>query len=207
MARHPSRSLIAVRRRRRPKPVKFRLQTPKWFDPYPWIPGTEPEKRVFAALVNNGIYFRFQDNFEKDELALQVTADIPQFKPDFIVPEWKIIFDPFGDYHHSKAFAGSAALNKLNESDVRKFFYYEKLGYEFIHPWSSEVIRYGGEWVLRQSKRLGGPPLFKLSPEDVKRKAAMGFYLGPNLGLGSTSVGIANKKRAKRGSPLLRPAR
>ena len=208
--RHVSRSLRSTRRRRRRDPVKFRLFTPKWQDPYPEVAGTLPEKIIFAELRLSGIYFIFQGDFPKEDRYVQVSADDPGFKPDFILPEWKVILDPFGDYHHSKDFAGEEALNKLTLSDSRKLMFYEKKGYEFVHPWSSEVLKYGGGWVLQQSKRLQGPPLFPLNPEESRFKAMQGWHPGEHIGLGSTGVGAANTARAKRRGTktlLLRPSR
>ena len=59
---------IKVRRSRRKAPGKYRLNKSEWIDPYPGIPGTEPEKRVFAMLMRLGIYFIYQGQvpeFEK----------------------------------------------------------------------------------------------------------------------------------------------
>lgn len=198
MPRRVQRSRIGVRRRRRDDPVKFRLFKPTWQDPYPDVAGTLPEKIIFAELRLAGIYFIFQGDFPKEDRYVQVTADDPGFKPDFILPEWKVILDPFGDYHHSKDFAGEEAADKLSLSDARKLMFYDKKGYEFIHPWSSEVLRYGGNWVLQQSKRLQGPPLYPLTPEEAKFKQSMGWHPGPNIGLGSKGVGASNTARAKR---------
>ena len=197
--RHPSRSQIGVRRRRRQDGVKFRLHAARWLDPFPDIEGTVPEKMIFAELVRQGFYFIFQGDFPKADRYVQVTADDPDFKPDIIVPEWKVIFDPFGDYHHSKESARA--------SDARKLAFYEAKGYEFIHPWSSDVERFGGAWVLQQSKRIYGPPMFKLDAEDQMWKFSRGYKLGPNVGLGLAGIRAANRKRARPKSPLLRPAR
>lgn len=201
--RHPSRSLIGVRRKRRKDGVKFRLIASRWTDPYPDIPGTVPEKMIFAELVLRGIYFIFQGEFPKRDVAVQVTADDPGFKPDFIVPEWKVIFDPFGDYHHS--------TEEGRIRDTRKMIFYEATDYEFLHPWSSDVEKYGPSWVISLSKRLAGPPMFTLDAEDQAHKAARGYRLGVNLGAGAGGVGAANRARARRGLPTkprrLRPAR
>jgi hypothetical protein len=128
----------------------------------------------------------------------QVSADDPNFQPDILIPEWKVIVDPFGDFHHSQLSA--------RESDARKLAFYEKLGYEFLHPWSSEVERYGPTWVLQQSKRLFGPPMFQLDPEDRAYKANPGYRLGPFVGRGLAGIRASNKKRAKPKATLLRPS-
>ncbi len=186
--RRPTHSRLGVRRRRRGKETKFRLAAAKWVDPFPWIQGTLPEKMVFAELVRQRIYFIFQGDFPKKD-KIQVTADDPGFIPDFIIPEWKVIVDPFGDYHHSKADARA--------NDARKSVYYEALGYEFIHPWSSDIERLGPDWTLQQSKRLFGPPLFTLDAENAKWKATQGYYIGVHEGVGLAGIRAVNRKRTR----------
>lgn len=178
---------LQVRRSRRP--TTFRLKKREWVDPFPHIPGTEPEKRVFAALVYHGLYFIFQADLPIEAKRNSPLMAVRDFKPDFILPEWKVIIDPFGDFHHSQP----EAIRR----DAIKSVYYEALGYEFIHPWSSDVAKNGGDWVLTLSVRLRGPKLFELTREDAAFKRTTGYRLGPNLGLGSRSVAIANMKRTR----------
>ena len=197
--RHVTHSGISNRRRRRQDGVKFRLAAATWVDPFPWIPGTLPEKMVFAELVRQGFYFIFQGDFPKADRYLQVSAEDPGFQPDIIIPEWKVIVDPFGDYHHSKLDA--------RESDARKLAFYEKRGYEFLHPWSSDVEKYGGGWVLSKSKRLYGPKMFKLDPEDQRYAIAPGYRIGQYVGAGLAGIRAANHKRARPKSPMIRVPR
>lgn len=187
---------LGVRRHRRIS--KFRLHKPQWIDPYPGIPGTRPEKRVFEALVNRRIYFVFQGDFSAAEKKHSPLLQVVGFKPDFIIPEWRVILDPFGDFAHTQPHA--------LERDQIKLIYYEaigpKIGYEFIHPWSTDIERYGGDWVITLSKRLMGPKLAQLSAEDRAHQASRGYKLGENLGLGATGTGAAN--RARRRPPAVR---
>lgn len=198
MARRATRSRIGVRRRRRSRPTAFRLHAAEWIDPFPWIEGTKPEKMIFAELVRRGIYFRYQDNFPKEDAKFQVSADDPNFQPDILIPEWKVIIDPFGDFHHSQ--------EKAREADARKLIFYTKSGYEFLHPWSSEVERYGPSWVLLQSKRLWGPPMFPLGKEDLAYKFNPGYKLGPWVGRGLAGIRAANKKRTRPKPVTIRPS-
>jgi hypothetical protein len=149
-----------VRRERRSGTGKFKLKKPLWVDPFPWIPGTHPEKLLFAALVRRGIYFRFQDDFPKaDQRVFPILQD-RDFKPDFIVPEWKIIYDPYGDFAHSqpRAFGQMGKDGKwIPGSDVWKQVYYESKGYEFIHPWTSDIERFGPDWMIDMSDRIHQP--------------------------------------------------
>ena len=190
-------SRLGIRRTRRPGHI--RLHRPRWIDPFPGIPGTEPEKRIFAALVSRRIYFIFQGDFPIEDRYISGLLQVRNFKPDFIVPEWKVIFDPFSEFHHS--------LPDAIESDAWKSVYYESKGYEFIHPWSKDVEEQGGNWAINLSTRLHGPPRFPLNKEEASYKARVGYHLGPNLGLGSTSVAAANRKRRRPKALRLRSRR
>lgn len=179
--------MIRSRRTRRQDGVKWRLKKPEWIDPFPHIPGTRPEKRIFAALVARRIYFIFQGDFLASD-SVSPLLQSRNFKPDFLIPEYKVIVDPFGDFHHSKI--------EAIESDAIKSVDYEARGYEFVHPWSSEVEAHGGHWVLQQSANLRLPPRHPL-PKSEWPYRAQGYRLGPNLGLGTKGVAAANRKRAK----------
>lgn len=187
MARRATRSLLQVRRRRRI--TKFRLRKAAWIDPFPWIPGTAPEKRIFAALVQRKIYFIFQGDFPIEDRVLSGLLQQRDFKPDFIIPEYKVILDPFSEFHHS--------LPDAIQSDAWKSVYYNSKGYEFVHSWSLDVEKFGGDWAVMQSVRLRGAPRFPLNKEEQSFKNTVGYRLGPNLGLGSTSVAAANRKRKR----------
>lgn len=179
-------------RRHRRSGGGFRLHKPRWVDPFPWIPGTEPEKRIFEALVRRGIYFKFQFDLTREELEKSGGLLTPSaFKPDFIVPEYKVIIDPFSDFHHS--------LPDARKRDVFKYVLYVRvLGYKFYTPWSSEVIREGGLRIIQGIPEFYGPPTVELKdPKDIEAKRSPGYRLGPNLGLGANSVAAANKKRAR----------
>ena len=187
MARRATRSLLQVRRSRRI--TKFRLKKPQWIDPYPWIPGTRPEKRILAALIQRRIYFIFQGDFPIEDRYVSGLLQIRNFKPDFIIPEYKVILDPFSEFHHS--------LPEAIKADAWKSVYYQSKGYEFVHSWSNDVEKFGGDWAVMQSARLRGAPRFPLNPEEQAYKNRIGYHLGPNLGLGATSVAAANRKRKR----------
>ncbi len=194
---------LSVRRGRRTGKNVFRLKKPLWQDPYPQIPGTEPEKRLFEALMRRRIYFIFQGDapdLVKTEHRLLLNDRI--FKPDFILPEYKVILDPFGVFHHS--------LPEAIKRDAWKSVVYRAAGYAFYHPWWSER---GWEWqdgaaftplgydslaVLARVPELGRPPQYALKdPLDIAAKRFPGYRLGKNLGAGATSVGLANSKRKR----------
>lgn len=130
---------VRTRRRRRQTPGRFKLHKPKWVDPYPFIPGTEPEKRVFAMLMAMKIYFIYQGQipeFEKGKPMWMLAP--PNYKPDFVLPEYKLIIDPFSPFHHS--------LQEAVERDVRKVVSYSAAGYGYYHPWALP----NGDWSWDQ---------------------------------------------------------
>lgn len=190
MPRRVGRSQLGARRKRRENPVKFKLHKPEWIDPFPWVPGTEPEKRIFAELVRRRIYFIFQGDWPIADRNVSALAQARFFKPDIIVPEYKVVFDPFSPFHHSKP--------EAIRSDYWKSVEYAGKGYEFVHPWSDDVERYGAAWAVNQSKNLLMPPKGILSAEDQYWKRVQGYRLGPNVGLGSKSTGAGNRARARR---------
>jgi hypothetical protein len=205
---------MTVRRNRRRQTTSFRLHKPKWVDPYPGIPGTEPEKRIFAALIQRRIFFIYQGQIPELQRGLYVAMAIPGFKPDFILPEYRVIIDPFSPYHHT--------LPDAIERDARKFALYTALGYKFYFPWALEdgefefsqaSVRFKKPIKFRQSAihgkyhgalamlsaipELNRKPVRKLTKRQAALKKKQGYELGPFLGAGANSVAAANRKRAK----------
>jgi hypothetical protein len=196
--------VIKVRRKRRSTPANpFKVFVTHWRDPYPWIPGTRPEKMIFAALVQRRIYFRFQFDLEPEEYQKGTGLIAPTYvKPDFIIPEYKVIVDPFSPFHHG--------LAEAIERDVRKkLLYADILGYEFATPDSDEVEKKGGLRILAEISRLNRAPTVELTDaEDIRAKRSPGWRLGPNIGIGASSVGAANRKRRRStGTRTLRTSR
>ena len=259
---------LGVRRTRSQANRLFRLRKPEWVDPYPFIPGTEPEKRIFEACMRRRLYFIFQGDLP--ELSHQNTKKLkedlkkleteirhliaqlaklgnqnqrleriikakfkaaqdlqnkiaeldainkagvasaflfqPGFKPDFIFPEYRVILDPFGVFHHS--------LPEAVKRDALKSAVYRALGYAFYHPWWDEKgflwaegtgsqlvyerIGYDALLLLDRIKELRhGPTKTLTDPLDIAAKKNPGYRLGPNIGAGANSVAIANRLRTK----------
>lgn len=226
------RKVVALRTRRSRGPRKFRLHKPRWVDPFPMIPGTEPEKRVFALLVQMRLFFIYQGQvpeFEKGHPMFFLAP--PNYKPDFILPEYRLIIDPFSPFHHSQ--------DEAVARDVKKVARYAAAGYSYYHPWAVAP----GRWTwnqyridldppeFRKLSRIGRPrdkyrndinrgqrflgtmntlemllsipelklgPRYKLTdPRDIAAKQMPGYRIGQYLGAGATSVGAANRSRAR----------
>lgn len=121
---------IKLRRERRQTVGRHRLVKEAWRDPFPMIPGTEPEKRVFAELVLHlHVFFIFQGQIEEFEKGSPMFGLTPnEYKPDFALPEYKIIIDPFSPFHHS--LKGAAVRDK------DKIARYSMAGWAYYHPWA-----------------------------------------------------------------------
>lgn len=146
---------IRVRRTRRQGVGKYKLKKAPWLDPHPLIPGTEPEKRVFALLYDLRIYFIYQGQvpeFEKG--GKYYTMAIAGYKPDFVLPEYKLIIDPFSPFHHS--------LDAAVARDQRKVALYNMAGYAYYHPWAVA----SGVWTWDQYHNTSST--LKLGTRTVK---------------------------------------
>lgn len=223
MPRRYGRARIATNRRRR-RDGKYRLHKPKWIDPFPWIPGTRPEKMVFAMLVEMRVYFIFQGQVPEYDIGGEYYSLRPiNYIPDFVLPEHRIIIDPFGEFHHS--------LPQAVERDRKKIAAYAALGYAYYHPWSvadnvwrwNQIVYdiYGTDRykikrglgsavdnglqgtrntreMLSDIPELAAGPRYELKYQvDIEAKKSPGYRLGPNLGAGANSVAAANRLRAK----------
>lgn len=174
---------------------KLRLHKPVWIDPFPWIQGTSIEKRIIAELVRRRIYFKFQFDIPQEEQAASGVVQPNGFHPDFIIPEYRVILDPFSDFHHTRAHA-------LQRDQVKRFIY-AAAGYHAYFPWHTEIMALGASAIVDRIEEFKHAPKFPLKdPLDIVAKRAPGFRLGPHLGLGATGVAAANRSRARRLNPL-----
>jgi very-short-patch-repair endonuclease len=183
---------IHVRRKRSKTKRQFRQHKPEWRDPYPQINGTLPEKMIFAQLVHRHIFFVYQDRLDEWKAGQYATMAVYDFIPDFICPQYKLIIDPFGDYHHM--------LPGQPERDATKMAVYNATGYAFYHPWASDVEAHGAEYILKDIPEFWAAPTYPLSAAD-QVFAFQGYRLGPYVGIGASSVAAANRKRRR--APLL----
>jgi G:T-mismatch repair DNA endonuclease (very short patch repair protein) len=100
----------------------------EWIDPYPDVYGTKPEKMIYAELMRRGIVFQF---------TAQINTGIPDievnqwFKPDFIIPAYRMIIEVQGAYWHTKP-------DKI-ESDSLRFALMQMAGYRVIAWWDYDI--------------------------------------------------------------------
>jgi hypothetical protein len=172
---------LTTRRGRRASGVQWKLHQPQPVWEYPWIDATGPEKLVFMELVRRHIYFKFQvllTELVPEARGLPVLNQSP-YRADFAIPAYKIILDPWDDYHH--------ALNARN--DAVKLAVYQALGWTTYHVWSSELAQNGVSWwfnqipVLAATKR-GGFDLYHTQNDSAgiaSMNAARRTFSSPTL--------------------------
>lgn len=84
----------------RQKAASQRIRRPYvWTDPFPMVPGTKPEKMVYAALMIRHIPFLFQEWLNIDIKGLSSNS---WYRPDFMIPEINVIIQVQGTYWHSQ---------------------------------------------------------------------------------------------------------
>lgn len=168
----PSPGRLVVRTKRRKSGVQWRLHKPGGFVfPYPWIDATGPEQMVFAELVHRHIYFHFQELLTEaiPEARGEPVLDMPAYRADFIIPAYKIVLDPWDDFHHSDPAQAIA--------DARKLATYQALGYRTYHVWASELQTFGVAWWFAQIPDLhatvrGGYKLYHTQDDSAGIVAA-----------------------------------
>lgn len=102
----------------------------RWIDPFPNVHGTEPEKRVYAALSYRGIRFYFLNNVQ---IAIPEIDIFKKYQADFVLPDYKIIIEVQGAFWHSKP--------AVIESDAFKFALYQMMGYTVYAWWDLDIMR------------------------------------------------------------------
>ncbi len=119
----------------------YRAVKGEWVDPFPHVPGTRPEKMVYAQLIWRRLPFMFQT---------WLRVNIPEanfdnwYRPDFILPDRKIIIEVQGAYFHSKP--------EQVEKDAFKYALFQHQGYRVLTWWDYEIYN-------------NLPLLFALQPE------------------------------------------
>jgi len=125
-----------------------RAGDPMWIDYFPWAMGTVPEKMVFAELARRGITFYFAPYWGD----MPFTQDIYEhYRPDFILPEYRIVIEVYGSYWHR--------LPGQAEADARKAILYEASGYRYVHLWDVEIFAGVKELIDQKIPELKEAPI------------------------------------------------
>lgn len=123
-----------------------RTDRPLWMDYFPWAPGTVPEKMLFAELAKRQVTFFF-GAFWGDS---PFTVKKERLRPDFLLPEYRIIIEVMGTYWHTRP--GSA------ERDANHVLQYEAAGYKVYQIWDWEIYK-DPAGALNQIPELVSPVL------------------------------------------------
>lgn len=101
-----------------------------WQDPFPEVPGTVPEKIVYAGLMRRGIPFIFQSDLHIVLPDYDLEGN-DWYKPDFVLPAEKIIIEVQGAYWHTKA--------DQIDKDSYKYALYQLMGYKVLLWWDYDI--------------------------------------------------------------------
>lgn len=147
----------------------YRHNAYDWQDPFPDVKGTSIEKMIYARLVRMGVRFIFQGEFKVN---IPIAGIYKVYRPDFILPDVKIIIDPFGSYFHNTPEAIKA--------DSYKFALFKAMGYKTVVWWDYEIESLGLDALFARVPELniykkktvdytsGNVPKRKSSKDDLK---------------------------------------
>jgi len=124
--------------------TRTRSDQPGWVDYYPDFPGTIVEKMIFQELVDRGITFYFGAYWGD----MPFTAAYERYRPDFILPEYKIVLEVYGAYWHSR--------EGMYKKDAWKEALYTASGYKHYILWDYEIYTNPAE-VLNKVPELLNP--------------------------------------------------
>ena len=187
-------SRLLVRDERRQEPVKWRLWKQNWIDPYPEIPGTVPEKMLYAQLKFRRIEFVFQAlGFPPENpKASHFRPNLGEIRPDFLIPSVRAVIEVQGTYFHTKPEAEAHDLDKLAEYHAWGWYAYWMFDLDIV----SQPAR-----ALEQCPEASGygPMLGMLIP-----KASSGKSSEPGATTAdANAVAQANRNRARKQAPGL----
>lgn len=130
------------------------LRTNKFIDYYAYVPGTLPEKIIFNILAHAGISFYFAP-FMGD---VPFTKDVVEhFRPDFVLPDYRIIIEIQGQYWHSRE--GSF------DRDYQRAMWFTAMGFKVLTVYDQDVLN--NPWkalsdlgILYEKDNPGGGAIF-----------------------------------------------
>ena len=100
-----------------------------WHDYFPAVPGTIVEKMVFAELIRLGVTFFFGPYWGDMPFTDEYTE---RYRPDFILPEYRIVIEVFGNFWHT--------VEGAFERDWKRAMMYQAAGYKFYALWEYEIM-------------------------------------------------------------------
>lgn len=191
-------SVLRFRRDRRQNPVNWRVQKVQWHDPFPYVPGTVPEKMVYAELRFRGVEFIFQaEGFPPGhENGPHFVKRLHDIRPDFLIPSIHAVLEIQGTYFHTQPETEQHDLDKLTE--------YRMWGWKVYWIYDLDII-------LQPHRAVED------CPEATGAAGPLGMYLpkaklGPATAPGATTadaaaVAAGNRKRARPKLPTLKVRR
>ena len=188
-------SVLRRRIERRQSPIKFRVFKTQWHDPYPYVPGTVPEKMVFAELMMRGIDFVFQaPGFPPgQENAPHFVKRLHDIRPDFLIPSIRAAIEVQGTYFHTQPDTEQHDLDKLTE--------YRAWGWNVYWIFDLDILVSAHEAVEYAPEVTGGGGTLG----SYLPKAKAGTYSAPGATTADAeAVAAGNRKRARPKLPTLK---
>lgn len=153
MPRYKTKRTTAERRRESSR-KRYARNHQGYFDVTPNVLGSLPEKIVYNRLILMQIPFMFQSTFNVSIPEINLNKD---YRPDFILPDAKIIIEVQGSYWHSKP----AQI----EADSYKYALYQTMGYKVLIWWDYEIETFLDglfdrdlkNWTFRRGGRIIDP--------------------------------------------------
>jgi hypothetical protein len=188
-------SALRTRIERRQSPVNWRVAKVQWIDPYPYVPGTVPEKMVFAELMARGIEFVFQaPGFPPgQENAPHFVKRLHDIRPDFLIPSIRAVIEVQGTYFHTQPDVEQHDLDKLTE--------YRMWGWKVYWIFDLDIIVAPHEAVEYAPEVTGAAGMLG----TYLPKAKAGTYTAPGATTADAeAVAAGNRKRARPKLPTLK---
>lgn len=114
---------------------KVRFYVPRWVDPFFFIQGSEPEKKVLSELVRRGIYFEHTPQTNTINWPPEVRdiakSDPSKWEADFLFPQYKIWLEVQGFYFHT--------LPGAPEADALRLVCIKAAGWRPLFWWDYDI--------------------------------------------------------------------
>ena len=146
---------------------EWRFYQPQFYDPFFFIQGSVPEKRVMAELVRRGIYFEHtpQTNpLEWGTLKSIAKSDPTNWEADFLFPQFKNWLEVQGAYFHT--------LPGVREKEALRFALIEAAGWRPVYWWDYDIEARLPE-LMDEIPEFYRPPSTKKG--NIKGKNMLGF--------------------------------
>lgn len=123
-------------------------EPPEFIDYWPAVPGTYPEKVLFAELVSRRVNFYYATYFGD----IPFTSDVHErYRPDFLLPDYNVIIEITGAYWHTRP--------GMFEHDALKHALFTAAGYKVYFLIDREIVADVSSLIDREVPELLNPSI------------------------------------------------